>query len=133
MSVIDDLKRDEGLRLKPYLCTAGKTTIGYGRNLSDRGITREEADFLLANDYISTKIQLRNNLDFYDDLPENVQSALINMAFNMGVLGLLRFKRMLYAMERGDFDEAALEALKSLWARQVGARADRIAKQIKGD
>jgi len=132
LSISDEIKRDEGLRLHPYLCTSNKLTIGYGRNLEDRGITEAEADYLLANDLISVTTQLRNNLDFFDDLPENVQHALINMAFNMGVLGLLRFRRMLMAMEAADYEAAATEALKSLWARQVGTRADRISKQIRG-
>ena len=44
------LVRHEGLRLKPYRCTAGKLTIGIGRNLDDCGISQTEAYLLLEND-----------------------------------------------------------------------------------
>ena len=49
-ALIHDLKRDEGVKLNPYKCTAGKLTIGVGRNLDDVGITEEESDMLLKND-----------------------------------------------------------------------------------
>ena len=55
-SMIGMLKRHEGLRLKPYQDTIGKLTIGYGRNLDDRGISKEEAEYLLRNDISRVKI-----------------------------------------------------------------------------
>jgi len=133
MSLVDDIKRDEGLRLKPYLCSADKLTIGYGRNLEDRGITEQEADYLLSNDLLHVTNQLRAQIDLFETLDRDRKDALINMGFNLGIKGLLKFKNMLSAMKRGNFDKAAEEALDSRWAGQVGARADRIAKTIKGD
>ena len=133
MGVVDDIKRDEGLRLKPYICTAGKLTIGYGRNIEDRGVTEEEAEYLLSNDLLLVTKQLRSKIDYFDDLPQNVQEALINMCFNLGITRLMKFKRMFKALEIGNYERAATESLSSRWARQVGARADRIAKKIKGD
>ena len=53
----DMLIRHEGLKLKPYLCTAGKLTIGVGRNIQDRGITYQEAMMLLENDIRLIKAQ----------------------------------------------------------------------------
>ena len=133
MSLTDDIKRDEGLRLKPYKCTAGKLTIGYGRNLEDRGVTEQEANYLLANDLLKVKSQLKKEVVFFESLDEERQAALINMGFNLGITGLLKFKRMLKALEDENYDAAAAEALNSRWARQVGARADRIADKLKGE
>jgi len=133
MNIVDEIKRDEGLRLKPYVCTAGKLTIGYGRNLEGRGITEQEAEYLLANDLLLIKSQLKKEVEFFESLDEERQAALINMGFNLGITGLLKFKKMLKALEIGNYERAALEASDSRWYRQVGQRAVRIVAKIKGD
>jgi len=125
-----DLKRDEGVRRKPYLCTAGKVTIGVGRNLDDMGITECEADYLLENDIGRILKELDQNIAWWRDLSEGRQRALINMAFNMGISRLLKFKKTLFALQNGGYDIAAAEALDSQWARQVHERACRIARLI---
>jgi lysozyme len=127
----DELTRDEGLKLKPYRCTADKLTIGIGRNLDDVGITRAEARMLLQNDIACTVSGLDLSTPWWWQLSDNRQRALANMAFNLGVPGLMKFKNMLAAMNNGDFARAADEALASKWADQVGERAHRIAKLIR--
>ena len=127
MTIADDLERDEGLRLKPYRDTVGKLTIGVGRNLDDVGITAVEARALLANDIAKASDGLTRALPWFLIAPEPVRRGLVNMAFNMGIAGLMQFQNMLRALETKDYNEAAVEALDSDWARQVGARADRIA------
>lgn len=126
MSLEDDLIRDEGLRLKPYRDTVGKLTIGVGRNLDDVGITETEARVLLANDIAAAESALRRSFPWFLAAPEGVQRGLTNMAFNMGLPRLLGFQNMLKALAAGDYQKAALEALDSAWAKQVGARAVRI-------
>jgi len=126
-----ELVRDEGLRLKPYRCTAGRLTIGVGRNLDDVGITAEEADYLLENDLGRAMADLDRALPWWRGLSEARQRALVNMAFNVGLSRLLGFKAMLAALQRGDWNEAAAEALASRWADQVGARAVRIAEMMR--
>ena len=132
MSLVDDLVRDEGLELKPYTDTVGKLTIGIGRNLTDRGISEEEARYLLRNDIKIVQYELRQAKGpWLYDLPDDVRRALLNMAFNMGVPRLMNFKKMWAALEVGDYEEAAAQALDSVWANQVGARAIRIAELIR--
>mgnify|MGYP006208816685 CR=1 FL=1 len=75
--------RDEGLRLKPYRCTADKLSLGYGRNLDDVGISEDEAEYLLANDIRRVVAELYNALPWFSALPELWQRALANMAFQM--------------------------------------------------
>lgn len=122
-----DLKRDEGLRLKPYADTVGKTTIGYGRNLDDVGISPTEAEVMLASDMAVVERELDRAYPWWRDLPEGPARGLANMAFNLGLPRLSGFAKMLLALRQGRWSDAAAEALNSRWAAQVGARATRIA------
>lgn len=126
-----DLILDEGLKLKAYKCTAGKTTIGVGRNLDDLGITETEALSLLDHDLDRIDAELDKAIPWWRTKPENIQRALANMAFNMGWPRLSGFKNMLAALEAGRYDEAATHALDSQWAKQVGDRAKRVADLLK--
>jgi lysozyme len=123
-----DLILDEGLRLKPYLDTVGKISIGIGRNLDDRGISEREALMLLEGDITIAMADLDRNVPWWRDLPEPAARALTNMCFNLGWPRLSEFAVMLIALEAGECRQAAAAALDSRWARQVGHRAERIAE-----
>lgn len=120
----------EGLKLKPYRCTAGKLTIGVGRNLDDKGISKEEALFLLRNDIHEVMDALEKH-EWYLALDPIRRKVLIDMAYNLGADGLLRFQRMIAALERGDYENAADQMLDSRWAEQVGYRAVRLAEMMR--
>jgi len=126
-----ELLRDEGLRLKPYRCTAGKLTIGVGRNLDDRGITEAEALVLLDNDIKSFWGQLVAARPWVMQAPEAVQEVLVNMCFNLGLAGLLGFRQTLEYLKSRIYVDAASEMLRSKWAAQVGARAERLAQRLR--
>jgi lysozyme len=126
-----DLERDEGLRLKPYTDTVGKLTIGIGRNLDDKGISRDEAFVLLDNDIAECIGDLRGSFPWFDKLTEARQCVLINMRFNLGGKGLRTFKQTLMSIERGDYVGAARNMRISKWAGQVGARAKRLADMME--
>ncbi|NPV03823.1 MAG: glycoside hydrolase family protein [Syntrophaceae bacterium] len=117
------LKRHEGLRLKPYRCTAGRLTIGWGRNLEDKGISRAEADILFENDWAEAEAGARTLVGNWDELSENRKGVLVNMVFNMGLEGMRKWKNTLRCIEQGDFRGAAGHMRQSLWARQVPVRA----------
>lgn len=131
MSLIEQLKRHEGLRLKPYKCTADKLTIGYGRNLEDKGISESEAELMLSSDIHEVQDELTKRLAIYSSLNPARKDALTNMGFNLGVSGLLNFKNMISALELGYYDLAAAEMLDSRWAKQVGERAKELSEQIR--
>lgn len=122
---------EEGLRLTPYRDSVGKLTIGVGRNLEDRGITRDEAIFLLDNDIIAVLDQLAAHVPFFAALDDVRQRVLADMAFNVGMGGLLGFKNTLAAVARGDYDAAAVGMLASRWATQVGDRALVLAEMMR--
>lgn len=129
-NVLDELKRDEGLNLIPYKDSRGLLTIGYGTLLAN-GITEPEASFLLSSRLQASDTALLGALPWLSAVDTVRQAAIRNMAYNLGVAGLLEFKNMLAALQSGDYETAAQEALNSVWATQVGARAQRIAAQIK--
>lgn len=124
------LKRHEGLRLKPYIDTAGHLSIGYGRNLAGVGLTREEAEMLLANDVARTWAALAAALPWVTGLDPVRQNVLANMCFNLGLKGLLGFQTTLGHVQGGHYAEAAQAMLTSKWASQVGARARELARQM---
>ena len=135
-----DLIRDEGVRLTPYLdccgkgwrecscATKGYLTIGIGRNLDALGITREEAEFLLAGDIKRTVREQAEAFPWTLDLSLARQRVIANMLFNMGLATLKQFKNTLAAMRNNLTQEVINGMLASKWARQVGARATRLAK-----
>ena len=126
------LVRHEGLKLKPYRCTAGKLTIGIGRNLDDRGISQKEAYAMLERDILDCEQQLLDEIpDVYTGLDEVRQSVLLNMCFNLGLKGLLQFKNTLAFIASGDWERAANNMLASKWAKQVGMRAIELSELMR--
>jgi lysozyme len=131
MTLVEQLIRDEGIVLHPYTDSVGKLTIGIGRNLTDMGISQAEATYLLVNDIQNATDHLEKALPWSGGLDEVRHSALLNMTFNMGIGGLCAFKKFLAALQSGDWKTARNEMLDSTWAKQTGARAQRLAIQIE--
>ncbi len=119
---IDFLKDVEGFDNFPYVDTTGNLTIGYGRNLTDKGISMLEADFLLHNDVVDVLDFLRDFFDDFESYPDNVKVVLISMVFNLGESGFLSFKRFIEAIKNWDFKTASFELLNSKRALQVPNR-----------
>lgn len=136
------LRRDESVRNRPYDDADGATlvrgdtvkgniTIAVGRNLSGKGMSDIEIDFFLDNDIQDVMKDLALSLPWTTLLDPARLGVLLNMAFNMGVPGLLNFHRTLAYVQAGNFDAAADEMLQSTWAVQVGARAHRLSAQMR--
>lgn len=153
---VEQLKRHEGLRLTTYKDSVReKTTIGYGRNLTDKplrpyeieklgrdlkegdSITKEEAQYLFENDVADSVSLLRKHVPVFDKLGPVRQQVLLNMTFNLGMGvkggegGLLGFSKTLKHIEDGNYNEAANEMLRSNWARQVGSRSGELSKMMR--
>ena len=129
-SLREALLRDEGVRLKVYTDSRGVPTIGVGRNLRDKGISMAEAEMLLEND-LRDAFRIADHLPWITDLDEPRRNVIFNMAFNLGVQGVLGFTKTLELVKQGRYVEAAAEMLRSEWAKQVGARAERLALQME--
>lgn len=125
------LMEHEGVRYLPYYDTVGKLTIGVGRNLTDVGISKDEAQYLLATDINKVIVQLDELLPWWRDLDEVRQRVLADMAFNLGIHGLLEFTTTLGMVKAGEYADAAQQMLRSKWARQVGRRARRLSRMME--
>jgi GH24 family phage-related lysozyme (muramidase) len=124
-----ELERDEGRLKRIYTDTVGKVSGGVGRNLTDVGFSDDEVDLMYRNDKVRTLAWLDSNLPWWRDLNDVRQRALINMAFNLRAR-LLGFTNTLAAIQANDWQKAHDEMLDSLWAKQVGERASRLASMI---
>jgi lysozyme len=122
---------DEGRRFKPYKDTVGKMSIGVGRNLDDVGVRPDEIALMLENDIAEADKTARVLVPNFDDLSEARKAVIVNMAFNLGHYKLAQFKNTLRAVHEGRYGDAADGMMDSLWARQVGARARRLADQMR--
>ena len=120
------LKAEEGFRALPYRDTRGVLTIGYGTNL-DIGITKREGSFLLSERVEIAEVRLPHSWPPYDSMPLDVRVELLDMAYQLGVSGLLEFHEMLSALQTGNWSRAEQEALSSTWAEETPKRAARAA------
>lgn len=134
MNLISQLRREEGVRSSAYQDHLGYWTIGVGRLIDARkggGLTSDEIDLLLGNDVARHTAGLRAALPWFDKISEPRQAVLIGMSFQMGLAGVLAFKRTLGSVEDGQYGEAAVEMLNSTWAKQTPQRAMRMATQME--
>lgn len=116
--------KHEGEVLTPYKCSRGVLTIGRGHNL-EHGISKAASDFIFKEDMDKAEADLKKYLpDVYDNLDANRQLVLIDMCFNLGIGGLLKFKKMLAAIKSGDYAKATEELMDSAYAQQVPERAE---------
>lgn len=143
--LLKDLERHEGLRLKVYDDATGKEvktgdtikgklTIGIGRNLQDKGISEIEAKRMLMTDvdYFYKQVTRDKRVRHTFGILNNTrQRVILNMVFNMGLEGVVSFKKMWAALEHKDYNEAAFQMLDSKWAKQVGKRADELAQLMR--
>ena len=125
---LSQLAADEGFEGMPYDDHLGKPTIGYGTLLP---LTPEEGKMLLESRLQAKTDELLASVPEVATYPAGVRDALFNMAYQLGTAGLLRFRNMWAALDRGFYDQAADEALDSLWARQTPNRAERVAAAIR--
>lgn len=127
------VKADEGFRDRLYRDTEGVLTIGYGRMIDPErggGISRDEAEYMLAND-LRVAERLCENMPAYLDLSPPRQAVVVNMCFNLGAAKLQGFKRFFSALVHQDYHLASTEMMNSRWAMQVKGRAVRLAEQMK--
>jgi len=128
------LIRHEGERLSLYVCTAGKSSIGIGHNLTDKGITQEMSRFIFKIDMDECIVDLSQRvfLGQFEDFPEDIQHVLINMRFQLGHTGFRNFKKMITAYRKLDLAEAVKQMRDSRWFHQVPGRANDLVKIVEG-
>ena len=137
----EQLKIDEGVKYEIYLDHLGYPTFGIGHLIVEADeehgkpvgtpITEERVNAVFDSDvaiYISEAKKVFPNLT---ELPSEAQEVIVNMTFNMGAPRLSKFKKFIAGVNAGDWNTAAVEMMDSRWAKQVGARAERLRDRIK--
>ncbi|MDX9787917.1 MAG: glycoside hydrolase family protein [Desulfobacterales bacterium] len=129
--IVATLQQNEGFRGRPYRCSAGKLTIGYGRNIEEVGIKHSEALLMLMNDIEEVSSDLKTIFRQWDTMPPGRQLAMIDMRYQLGATGFRGFKKMLSAISAGNWQDAAAQIKDSRYYRQVPARARRVIRMVE--
>jgi lysozyme len=132
MNVIESIKKHEGFRKRMYKDSVGVPTLGYGFNLETIELPRPVADLWLSFEVDKLEDKLEQ-FHWYNNLDPVRQDVILDMAYNLGVDGLLGFKKMIKALENKKYNQAAREMLDSKWAKQVGNRATELAAIMRTD
>lgn len=127
----EQLSLHEDVRPFPYVDTVGKVSIGIGRNLTDRGLAKDEIDLLYHNDIMMCQLDLDKHLPWWRSMSANRQRVILDMCFNLGIVRLLGFHTTLRYMSEGKFKEAARQMLNSKWRKQVKGRALRLSRMME--
>jgi lysozyme len=134
--MVANLQKEEGFSAHAYQDHLGVWTIGHGRNIDKErgglGISLDEAEILLRSDIRRAAIELEHRLPWVASVELDRREALVELAFQLGVPRLLKFRKMLAALEAGDFARASAELLDSKYATQTPARAQRYADRLRG-
>ncbi len=135
------LKIEEGYSATPYYCSENYPTIGIGQKIGPKGSSLRHYDFTvsesLAEVWLEEKLVViqwhLNKLDWFADLNCDRKIIIESMAYQLGLSGLFKFKKMIAALENKNWNQAANEALDSRWSKQTPARAKRHARVLRGE
>ena len=133
-NIIRLLRRHEGVEPYAYKDHLGYITVGVGRCLEKdvgMGLSDDEIDYLLRNDIVRVQEELSEEYDWFADLDQVRQEAMINLSFNLGATRLRGFRNALAAMAEEDYETAANEFMDSKWSSQVGKRAYEVTQMIR--
>ena len=126
-ALIERIAVNEGFRSKPYQCTSGVWTFGHGFTY----INEDESLYVLGKRIPARHLKLLADLDWYKDMPPEVQGVIAEMCFQMGFSGFCKFRKAIAHMKNKEFQLGAEEMLDSLWAKQTPSRAYRLADIVR--
>ena len=129
--LLQKIKHHEGFRSRVYKCTEGYDTIGYGFAIKDLELDEDLAEEILIRKLEKLIKRVRTKFDWLDSVPREVQGVLVNMAYQMGLSGVCKFRLALKYMENQNWERAADEMLMSRWARQTPNRAKELSNIIR--
>ncbi len=141
MNVLQLLKFEEGFRSKPYYCSEGFPTVGIGKKIGPKNAPLDLYQFTVpeevALEWVGVEVcellKVLNKEEWFMALSSDNKSIILSMAYQIGITGLFKFKRMIAALSIGDFEEAVIEAKDSLWYRQTKSRAVRHCRVLAGE
>ena len=129
--LLKDIKKHEGFKPRVYKCTEGYDTIGYGFAIKDLVIEKDIADLILMKKLHTLLQRVMVAFSWFESMPPEVKDVVLNMCYQLGLSGFSKFKKTIYLLETEQFEEASVEMLDSLWAKQTPNRAKELSERIK--
>ena len=130
MELLKEIKRHEGFEPRVYKCTEGVDTIGYGFAIKDLYLDEDIAELILMRKIQKLLERIIVAFSWFENSPEEVKFVVTNMCYQLGVRGFSKFKQTIYYLETEQYEEASLEMLDSLWAKQTPNRAKELSEMI---
>ena len=131
MSLLKSIKYHEGFRSRVYKCTEGYDTIGYGFAIKDLEMDEDIAELILLRKLEKLQHRIASVFGWWYNSPKTVKNVVTNMCYQLGVTGFSKFKQTIYYLETEQYEEASLEMLDSLWAKQTPNRAKELSEQLR--
>ncbi len=130
MSLLEGIKKREGFRSSVYQCTEGYDTIGYGFAIKDLELDEDIADLILIRKLEKLQKRISSTFSWFFDSPEKAKDVVTEMCYQLGVSGFSKFKKTIYYLETAQYQEASIEMLDSLWAKQTPNRAKELSEEL---
>jgi len=131
MSLINQIKKHEGFRSTVYECTEGYETIGYGFAIKDLKLDEDIAELILVRKLADLVARIKETFPWTKDAPEVIQDVVVDMCYQLGINGFSKFKKTIYLLETEQYQEASVEMLDSLWAKQTPNRAKELSEEVR--
>ena len=128
--IVEDIKKHEGFKSKVYQCTEGYDTIGYGFAVKDLIIDEDIATLILMRKLHTLLQRITIAFPWFKDIDDIAKGVVVNMCYQLGLKGFSMFKQTIYYLETEQYEEASIECLDSLWAKQTPARARELSERL---
>jgi lysozyme len=130
--IFEQIKKHEGFKSKVYKCTEGFDTIGYGFAIKDLEIDKDVADLILMKKLHSLLERILIAFPWFKDVDDTAKAVIVNMCYQLGLSGFSKFKKTIYLLETEQYEDASVEMLDSLWAKQTPNRAKELSETLRG-
>ena len=131
MELLKEIIRHEGFKSKVYKCTEGYDTIGYGFAIKDLELDEDVAELILMRKIQKLLERIIIAFQWFEDSPQEVKFVVSNMCYQLGLRGFSKFKKTIYLLETRQYEEASIEMLDSLWAKQTPNRAKELSETLR--
>ena len=131
MNLLNQIKKHEGFRSSVYQCTEGYDTIGYGFAIKDLELDEDIAELILMRKLDVLQTRISSKFGWFDNSPKEVKDVVTNMCYQLGLTGFSKFKKTIYLIETEQYEEASVEMLHSLWAKQTHNRAKELSETLR--
>mgnify|MGYP003120798641 FL=1 len=131
MSLKESIKKHEGYVGIVYKDSLGIDTIGYGFAIKDLELDEDICDMILDRKLDNLKSMIKLKFDWFKYMPPEIKDVVMEMCYQLGVTGVSKFKKTIAYLRNEQWEEASVEMLDSLWAKQTPNRAKELSKRVR--